>query len=90
MPRLEAFEVPGCRCWFHSNDHRPAHFHAGVSGEWEIRVFFLHDPCSYEIVFNVKKISGSILRDVLEAAREHRTALLEEWSAKVLLPGEQG
>lgn len=86
MPRVACFEVSGCDLRFHSHDHRPAHFHASVSGEWEIRVYFLHEPPTYEEVWVVTRVPASKLREILNAASAHRGELLEEWSAGVL-PG---
>lgn len=79
MGRLEAFSVPGCECWFHAGDHGPHHFHAGVADEWEVRVFFMHEPVKFEVKFQVKHIPSRLLRRVLEAAAANRPSLLEEW-----------
>lgn len=80
MGRLEAFSVSGCECWFHTGDHGPHHFHAGVADEWEVRVFFMQEPVRYEVKYEVKKVSNRVLRRVLERAREHRAGLLREWN----------
>lgn len=79
MGRLQAFSIPGCECWFYTSDHGPHHFHVGVADEWEVRVFFMHDPVTYEVKFKVRRIPARLLRRVLELASEHRTALLNEW-----------
>lgn len=83
MPRVECFETAGVDVRFHSHDHRPAHFHARVPGEWEIRVFFLREPPEYEVDWIVTRIPASALRAVLDGAAEHRIPLLEEWSERV-------
>lgn len=83
MPLVESFHLSGCRCWFYSDDHQPAHFHASVPGEWEARVFFLPDPPQLELVFSVKRMPGRMRRDLLQMAEQHRISLLEEWSEKV-------
>lgn len=85
MPLVEAFEIPGIRCWFYSDDHRPAHFHAGVPGEWEVRVYFLLDPPEMQSVFSVKHLPGKVRRQLLAAAADHRAELFVEWSDKVHL-----
>lgn len=79
MGRVEAFSVPGCECWFHTGDHGPHHFHAGVADEWEVRIFFLHEPVRYEVKYRLKKIPNRTLRRLLETAAEHRSALMKEW-----------
>ena len=56
MPNVECFQIGGCRCWFYSDDHRPAHFHASSPGEWEARVYFLLDPPEIEMLFEVKRL----------------------------------
>ena len=84
MPRIACFQVSGVDLRFHSHDHRPAHFHAKATGQWEIRVFFLREPPVYEIVWQVSRIPSPRLREILEGAAEHRATLLEEWSAGVL------
>lgn len=84
MPRVDCFSVPGVDLRFHSHDHRPAHFHAKVPGEWEIRVYFLREPTAFEVVWHVQRIPASRLRPVLEGAAEHRAALFREWSEGVL------
>lgn len=85
MPLVQAFEISGCRCWFYSDDHRPAHFHASSPGEWEVRVYFLLDPPELEQIFSVKRVPGAIRRRLLQAAATHRDQLLLEWSEKVHL-----
>lgn len=87
MPRVTCFEVPGVELRFHSHDHRPAHFHARRVGEWEIRVYFLHEPPVYEEVFVVTRISAPDLRAVLNGAAAHRAELLEQWSEGVAPDG---
>lgn len=79
MGRLEAFAIAGCRCWFYSGDHGPAHFHAGKPDEWEIRVFFLLEPVEYEEKYVVRRIPGRMLATIVANATEHRDALFREW-----------
>ncbi|MDP2497360.1 MAG: DUF4160 domain-containing protein [Candidatus Palauibacterales bacterium] len=87
MPQVTSFDVSGCDLRFHSHDHGPAHFHASVSGEWEIRVYFLHEPPTYDEKWVMTRIPASELREILGKAAEHRAALLEEWSEKVAADG---
>lgn len=79
MGRLEAFSIPGCDCWFYTGDHGPHHFHAGVRDEWEVRVFFMHDPVEYEVKFALKRVPARTLRRILDAAAGNRAKLLLEW-----------
>lgn len=83
MGRVDAFQVPGCDCTFYSNDHPPPHFHAKSPGEWEIKVYFLKDPPTYEVVFEIKQIPGRTRRAVLNLAALNREALFTEWDVKV-------
>lgn len=87
MPRVVCLDVSGCDLRFHSHDHRPAHFHASVPGEWEIRVFFLDEPPTYSEEWVVTRVPAPKLREILEGAATHRAELLEEWSAGTLPDG---
>lgn len=83
MGRVECFRLDGCRCWFFSRDHLDPHFHAKAPGQWEVRIFFLREPPEVEVKFQVARIPAAKMRQLEEAAREHRAALLEEWTRKV-------
>lgn len=89
MPNVESFQITGCRCWFYSDDHSPAHFHASSPGEWEVRVYFLLEPPQMEVVLDVKRVPSRIRRALLRLAKEHRADLLKEWSEKVHGRGEK-
>lgn len=89
MPNVECFQIAGCRCWFYSDDHRPAHFHASSPGEWEVRVYFLLEPPQMEVVLEVKRLPSRIRRGLLGLAKEHRAELLKEWSEEVHHGGEK-
>lgn len=79
MGKLQAFQLPGCRLWFHTGDHGPAHFHAGVTDAWEIRVYFLQDPPQHDVKFEVKHVSTRLLKEIVKLSAAHRAELLEEW-----------
>jgi hypothetical protein len=82
MALVEAFSIQGLRLWFWSNDHDPPHFHAKKTGEWEVKVSFLLDEAEMlEVKWQAKKPSERILSKLRAKAREHREALLEEWTA---------
>ena len=83
MGRVDCFRIDGCRCWFFSHDHLEPHFHAKAPGQWEVRVFFLEEPPRIEIKLALSRIPAARARQLVEAARAHRAALLEEWSRKV-------
>ena len=89
MPTVESFQIAGCRCWFYSDDHRPAHFHASAPGGWEVRVYFLLEPPEIEVVLEVKRLPGRIRRGLLSLAKQHRAELLKEWSEKVQQGGDR-
>jgi hypothetical protein len=40
MGEVEAFAVPGIKCYFPSADHYPPHFEAYRQGAYVVRVFF--------------------------------------------------
>ncbi|MDE2793846.1 MAG: DUF4160 domain-containing protein [Gemmatimonadota bacterium] len=65
--------------WFHTGDHGPPHFHAGVVDAWEIRVFFLQEPPEYDVRFQLKRIPARTVRTILRLAIVHRAALFTEW-----------
>ena len=79
MGRVRAFQLAGCRLWFHTGDHGPPHFHAGVADAWEIRVYFLQEPPEPEVKFAVKRVSAKVVREILKLSAEHRAELFEEW-----------
>ena len=79
MALLQAFQLPGCRLWFHTGDHGPPHFHAGATDAWEIRVYFLQEPPEHEVKFEVKHVSARMVRAILELSAAHRVELFEEW-----------
>lgn len=66
--------------WFWPNDHKPPHFHAKRSGEWEIRVYFLRVPNEMvELVWAEREPANQVLRDLVTFAERHRRDLLSEW-----------
>jgi hypothetical protein len=86
--RVEAFSVPGVELWFNSSDHLPPHLHAGRSGEWEIRVFFLlstEDHLEWNVKWKDRRraIPGATLAQLRDASVQFRGALLAEWERKV-------
>ncbi len=83
MGSVSCFHLPWCRCWFYSHDHLDPHFHAKVTGQWEVRIFFLEEPPRYEVKFALTRIPSARLKTLLELARAHRAELLSEWSEKV-------
>ena len=79
MGRVQAFQLAGCRLWFHTGDHGPPHFHAGVADAWEIRVYFLQEPPEYDVKFELRRIPAKTVRAILQLVAEHRAELFEEW-----------
>jgi hypothetical protein len=83
MGRVDAFSLPGCRCFFWSDDHGPPHFHVLKSGDWEVRVFFQEEPAIVEVQWERDRFPGRIERELLNLVAEHRQALWTEWNQKV-------
>ena len=84
MPVVECFALEGVTLVFFSADHRPPHFHAIRTGEWEYRVFFLERRAAMlEAKWEGKAMPGNLRRRLLDLATEHRAALLEEFERKV-------
>lgn len=79
MVLLQAFQLPGCRFWFHTGDHGPPHFHARAGDGWEIRVYFLQEPPKPEVKFAVRHVSARKVRQIQKLATKHRAKLLKEW-----------
>ena len=42
-------------------------------------MYFLQDPPRHEVKFEVRHVSTSKVRAILELAAEHRAELFEEW-----------
>ncbi len=79
MATIRAFQIPGLRIWFWSNDHDPPHFHVQRRGEWVIKVEFL---ASAEAMFEVvsgKRPKAAIQKKLAELVAAHRAELLEQW-----------
>lgn len=75
-----AFNIPGIRCWFYSNDHDPPHFHAKKDGDWEFRVLFRErQDAMLEAVWQRSAMSAATRKKLLRLTVKHRAKLLEEW-----------
>jgi hypothetical protein len=88
LGRVECIAVDGLDLWFNSNDHRPPHFHARRSGEYELRVYFLlstAEHLEYEVKWSKpgKRPPADIRKTLRDLAVKNRLALLEEWETKV-------
>ena len=80
MGVVKAFQVPGLRMWFWSNDHEPPHFHAKRQGEWEVKVHFLLTPGDMiELAWADTAPPRDALKELRRLAERHRFALLVEW-----------
>jgi hypothetical protein len=79
---VRAFQVPGLKLWFYSNDHEPPHFHAKRTGEWEVKVHFLEEfDRMIEVKWSASRLPSKVLKNLAELAEEHRIELLAEWEA---------
>jgi hypothetical protein len=80
MATVRAFEIPGLKLWFWSDDHEPPHFHAKRAGEWEVKVSFLVEPDEMiAFCWVEKRPSSRDLNEITDLSEEHRVALLEQW-----------
>lgn len=78
MSRIAAFEIPGLKIWFYSNDHEPPHFHVKRRGEWEVKVHFLLEAGEMIEILNGKPAS-KVLKQIISLTEQHRLELLEQW-----------
>ncbi|WP_417738717.1 DUF4160 domain-containing protein [Rosistilla oblonga] len=76
---MTAFQIPGLKIWFWSNDHEPPHFHVKRRGEWEVKVTFMLAPAEMIEVLGSVKPSQRQLKALTELAVAHRLELLEQW-----------
>lgn len=67
----------------YTGDHAAPHFHAGSLDEWEVRIFFLQEPVTYEVKWATKHVPSRVIRELLENAAHHRAELLEQWDRSV-------
>jgi hypothetical protein len=78
MAIVTAFEIPGLKIWFYSNDHEPQHYHVMRPGEWEVKVKFLLDRREMiEVIWGSPR--GKDLKPIIKLTNEHRPELLEQW-----------
>lgn len=82
MAEVQAFQSPGLKLWFYSNDHEPPHFHAKRAGQWEVRVHFLEEAARMiEVKWQTTAPAAKVLKSLTSLAEQHREALLAEWEA---------
>jgi len=79
MAELKCFSIAGVKLWFWSNDHEPPHFHAKVSGDWEVAVYFLElEEHMLEVKWRKRAMSAQHRKALLRMAAAHRMELLQE------------
>jgi hypothetical protein len=84
MGKLSSFSIEGMQCWFNSQDHKPPHFHAKKSGQWEYRIFFMKKAAEMlEVKWQKTRISRQDRTTLCDEASECRPELLKEWEEKV-------
>jgi hypothetical protein len=89
MGDIDAFGLPGLKCYFGSEDHYPQHFEVLRRGQWRIRVFFLQTTRKRGLSFDYKKaarqsdVSVGDEADLLAMVLKHKRHLLREWNLKV-------
>ncbi len=79
LATVTAFQIPGLKIWFWSNDHEPPHFHVKRRGEWEVKVTFMLAPSEMIEVLGSVKPSQRQLKALTELAVAYRLELLEQW-----------
>jgi hypothetical protein len=86
MGKVSCFKLEGIECWFNSQEHRPAHFHAKRKGQWHIRVYF-QQPKD-KMIQRVRdrrlrsRISKADRNSIVDVAELYREELLVEWEQK--------
>lgn len=89
MGDVDAFCLPGLKCYFGSEDHYPQHFEVLRRGQWRIRVFFLQTNRKRGLSFEYKKtphtadVSPQDQATLLDMVLTHKRRLLREWNSKV-------
>jgi hypothetical protein len=95
LGEVDAFSIPGLKCYFGSNDHYPQHFHVLKRGHWIIRVFILRSTRTLGLNWNYKfRWKGATLSpeeegQLLRAVLAHKRRLLREWNDKVCVARER-
>ena len=89
MGEVDAFEVPGLKCYFPSGDHYPHHFEVLRRGGYIVRVYFLRTNRKRGLNWDYKRQMGGTLspedEEVLyELVMKNKRRLLREWNEKVL------
>ena len=86
---VEAFAIPGLKCYFGSNDHYPHHFEVYKRGDWLIRVFFIRTTRKRGLNWEYKgrgwKQGPSRAEEdtLLTLVLKNKKRLLREWNTKV-------
>jgi hypothetical protein len=88
MGEVDAFQVPGLKCYFPSGDHYPHHFEVLRRGEYVVRVYFLRTSKKRGLNWDYKRHMDGTLRpedaEVLyELVMKNKRRLLREWNEKV-------
>lgn len=90
MGEVDAFHIPGFKCYFPASDHYPQHFEAYRRGEYVVRIFFLRTGrkrgLNWEYKLQMRGEFGPAEQAALfEQVMKHKRRLLREWNAKVCL-----
>lgn len=89
MGDVEAFAVPGIKCYFPSSDHDPQHFEAYRRGAWVVRIFFLRTTrkrglsWEYRMQTRGRQFTPEEQDIVFDLVTKRKRRLLREWNAKV-------
>lgn len=86
---MEAFAVPGIKCYFPSADHYPQHFEAYRRGKYVVRIFFLRTNrkrglnWEYKLQMRGGTFDAADQQAIYELVMKNRHKLLREWNEKV-------
>jgi Domain of unknown function (DUF4160) len=89
MGDVEAFAVPGIKCYFPSSDHYPQHFEAYRRGAYVVRIFFLRTTrkrglnWEYKLQMRRAEFGPADQQAIFELVMRHKRKLLREWNEKV-------
>jgi hypothetical protein len=89
MGDVDAFQVPGIKCYFPAADHYPQHFEVYRRGAYVVRVFFLRTNRTrglnweYKLQMRGGEFSAADQEAVFELVMKNKRKLLREWNDKV-------
>jgi hypothetical protein len=89
MGDVDAFRVPGIKCYFPAADHYPQHFEVYRRGAYVVRVFILRTTrkrglnWEYKLQMRGGEFGAGDREAVYELVIKNKRKLLREWNEKV-------